>query len=105
MIDQYPDSVVVTIAASASQSASGVWTSGATAAYTLECRAEANNAGRQVAGADGVMIDYAFQLFCPEMTTIIPVGSNVVLTSLLNGVIYGKVRMAFNGQLNSRIWL
>jgi len=102
---QYPDSIALTVSASASQNASGIWTEGATAGYTLDCRAEVNGTGRQIAGDDGVLMDYAFQVFLPVMTTIIPRDTDYVLNSLLNGVITGKVKRASNGQLNSRLWL
>ena len=102
---QYPDSIVITTAATGWQNASGVWLSGATGTYTLDCRAEVNGAGRKVAGADGALIDYSFQVFMPVMTVVIPPGSDYVLTALTNGTIRGKVKRASNGQLNSRLWL
>lgn len=102
---QYPDSIALTVSASASMNASGVWTEGASAGYTFDCRAEANGTGRQIAGDDGVLMDYAFQVFMPATTTIIPRDSDYVLSSLLNGIIAGKVKRASNGQLNSRLWL
>ena len=102
---QYPDSIAITISASASQNASGIWTAGATVGYTFNCRAEMNGTGRQVAGDDGKLIDYAFEVYMPRTTTIIPRDSDFVLSTLVNGVITGKVKRASNGQLNSRIWL
>lgn len=104
-MEQYPDSISITVTASASQNASGVWTAGATAGYTFDCRAEANSAGRQITTDDGTLIDYSFQVYMPHTTTIIPRDSDFVLTSLLNGIIRGKVKRAHNGQLNSRLWL
>jgi hypothetical protein len=103
-MEQYPDSIAITVRASASL-ASGVWTAGATAGYTFNCRAEVNGTGRKVPGDDGVLIDYAFDVYIPKTETIIPRDSDYVLTSLLNGIIEGKVKRASNGQLNSRIWL
>ena len=104
-MEQYPDSIVITVAASASQNASGIWTAGASAGYTFDCRAESNSAGRQITADDGTLTDYAFTVYMPATTTIIPSDSDFVLTSLLNGVIRGKVKRASNGQLNSRLWL
>lgn len=104
-MEQYPDSIAITVSASASQNASGIYTAGATAGYILDCRAEVNGTGRKIAGNDGSMIDYAFQVYLPAMTTIIPVDSDYVLSSLLNGIVTGKVKRASNGQLNSRLWL
>jgi hypothetical protein len=105
MIEQYPDSIVITVSASASQNASGIWVSGATSAFTFDCRAEVNSAGRKIPGNDGSLIDYNFNVYLPKMTTIIPVDSDYVLDSLISGIVAGKVKGASNGQLNSRLWL
>jgi hypothetical protein len=102
---QYPDSIVITTAASGSQNASGVWTAGASGTYTFDCRAEVNSAGRRIAGNDGALMDYTFQVFLPVTTVVIPPGSSFVLNALNNGTIRGKVKRASNGQLNSRLWL
>lgn len=105
MVTQYPDSITIVTAASASQNASGVWTAGATASYTFSCRAEVNRLGRKVPGNDGVLVDYSFDVYMPATTTIIPRDSDYVLNSLLNGIVSGKIKGASNGQLNSRLWL
>ena len=102
---QYPDNIVVTTSASGSQNASGIWTAGATTDYTFPCRAEVNGTGKKIVGVDGVLIDYTFSLFMPVTTVVIPDGSDFVLTAFSNGVISGKTKRAFNGQLNSRLWL
>jgi hypothetical protein len=102
---QYPDNIVITTTASGSQNASGIWTAGVATDYTFSCRAEVNGTGKKIAGADGVLTDYSFDVFMPVTTVVIPDGSAFVLTALLNGVISGKVKRASNGQLNSRLWL
>ena len=102
---QYPDSIAITVCASASQNASGFWTEGASAGYTFDCRAEVNGIGRKITGDDGVLMDYSFEVYMPATTVIIPRDSDYILNSLLNGIIAGKVKRASNGQLNSRIWL
>lgn len=105
-MNQYPDSIAITTYASSWQNASsGQWTIGASAGYTFDCRAEANDKGRQVMSDDGKLTDYTFQAYMPPTTTIIPSGSDFVLTSILNGVIRGKVKRGHNGQLNSKLWL
>lgn len=104
-MEQYPDSITITVQASATQNASGYWASGLASSITFDCRAESNSAGRQIPGADGGLIDYAFQVFMPRTTVIIPSGSDCTLTTLLNGVFQGQVKRASNGQLNSRLWL
>ena len=103
-MEQYPDSITVTVAAAPSETG-GVYTAGATTNHTFKCRVEANNAGRKIHAQDGSEIDYAFLLYAPAMTTVIPEGSDYVLTSLKNGTIKGKVKLSFNGQLSSRLWL
>lgn len=105
MITQYPDSITITVSASASQNASGVWSAGATAGYTFDCRAEVNGMGKKIPGNDGSLIDYSFDVYMPKTTTVIPRDSDYTLNSLLNGIITGKVKRASNGQLNSRLWL
>ena len=102
---QYPDSIVVTTAASGAQNASGIWASGVMTSYTFSCRAEVNGTGKKIAGADGSLTDYSFSVFMPVTTVVIPEGSSYVLTALTNGTIRGKVKRASNGQLNSRLWL
>ena len=103
---QYPDSIVITVAGTATQNATtGEWTAGTPTIYTFDCRAEANVAAKKIAGQDGVLIDYVFNCYLPLMSTVIPVGSDFTLNSLSNGVIKGTIKRASNGQLNSRLWL
>jgi hypothetical protein len=102
---QYPDTIVITTLASASMNASGIFSEGASASYIFDCRAEANGTGRKIPGADGQLVDYAFQIFMPRTTTVIPAGSDYVLATLLNDVSSGKIKRASNGQLNSRLWV
>lgn len=105
-MEQYPDSIVITVVTPATQNSTTlVWTAGSTTTYTLKCRAEVNGTGRQIAGRDGSLIDYAFTCYLPKMTIVIPDDSDYVLTALDNGTISGKTKRASNGQLNSRIWL
>jgi hypothetical protein len=104
-MEQYPDSIAITIAASGFQNASGIWTAGSTSNFASVCRAEVNGDGSKIAGTDGGTIDYSFQVFMPITTVVIPDGSDFVLTALTNGTISGKVKRASNGQLNSRLWL
>ncbi len=104
-MEQYPDSIVITVASSGAQNASGVWASGTGTNYTFSCRVEVNGAGRKIAGTDGALIDYSFDVFMPVTTVVISDGSSFVLTALTNGTISGKIKRASNGQLNSRLWL
>lgn len=105
MISQYPDSITITVSASASQNASGVWIAGGSTDYTFDCRAEVNGTGKKIPGVDGSLIDYSFDVYMPSTAIVIPRDSDYVLNSLLNGVISGKVKRASNGQFNSRLWL
>ncbi len=104
-MDQYPDSIVVTVHAASTQNNDGSWTAGASTNYTLKCRAEVNSAARKIAGKDGVLIDYVFNCYLPRMTTVIPIDSEYVLTTFASGIISGTVKQSSNGQLNSRLWL
>jgi hypothetical protein len=106
MVEQYPDSIIITVKIPAVQNEStGLWTEGSSTPYTFQCRAEVNGTGKQIPGNDGSLMDYAFQVYLPLMSTVIPTGSDYVLTAFSNGTISGKVKRASNGQLNSRLWL
>ena len=104
---QYPDSIVLTVITPASQdTTTGIWTEGTTTVLPSKpCRLEPNGTGRQVMGDDGVLRDYAYTCYLPQMTTVVPTGSTYVATTLNNGVISGTVKRPSNGQLNSRLWL
>jgi hypothetical protein len=105
-MQQYPDTIVITITTPPVQDEStGVFTPGSTSTQSYSCRAEVNGTGRQIAGKDGSLIDYAFICYLPKMTTVIPDSVDYVLTTLANGTLTGKVKRASNGQLNSRLWL
>jgi hypothetical protein len=104
-VKQYPDSIAVTVPGALTQATGGNWIEGSPTAYTLDCRVETNTEARKIQGKDGAMVDYLFDCYLPLMSTVIPVGSDYVLTALSNGTISGKVIGAFNGQLNSRLWL
>jgi hypothetical protein len=135
-VEQYPDSIIVRIVEPATQDlVSGNWTAGATTTYTCKCRAEVNGTGRQIAGKDGSLMDYAFTCYLPKIAAIIPDGSQYIIISgaeiTIGGrsitvesafidveddlvsvdvttatvIASGKVKRFSNGQLNSRIWL
>ena len=105
MVTQYPDSVVITVHAAATQDSNGNWVQGSSTAYTFDCRAEANNKGLKIMGDDGKLMEYTFMCYLPQTTTVIPMGASYVLTTENNGVFTGTVKRNFNGQLNSRLWL
>ena len=105
-LTQYPDSIVLTVITPASQdTTTGIWTAGSTSTLTYACRLEPNGTGRQMMGDDGVLRDYAYTCYLPQMTTVVPTGSTYVATTLNNGTISGTVKRPSNGQLNSRLWL
>lgn len=105
-MNQYPDTIVVTVTTTATQNTStGLWTAGSSTVYTFKCRVETNSEAGKIAGADGSMMDYAFTCYLPLMTTVIPFGSNFVLTHANNFTVTGQVKGSSNGMLNSRLWL
>jgi hypothetical protein len=104
-MEQYPDSIVVTVRVAATQDSNGNWVDGSSTNHTFAGRAEPNGTGRKVANDDGILMDFAFIYYMPQMTTVIPTGSTYVLTTLNNGVFAGNVKRPSNGQLNSRLWL
>ena len=101
MIEQYPDSIEITVKTTPTQDGSGNYVSGTNAVYIFDCRAEVNGMGRKIAGQDGKMTDYTFDVYMPLTSTVIPEGSKFTLNSLTKGT----VKRAHNGQLNSRLWL
>ena len=105
MITQYPDTIVITVPTQATQDSNGNWIPGADTIYTFSCRVETNSSGRQVMGDDGVLYDYNFICYLPQMSTVIPRETNYVLTKLNGGIFSGKIKNQSNGQLNSRLWL
>lgn len=101
MVEQYPDSIVITIFVAPTKGTGGIYSEGASASFASDCRAEINSMGRKTPGLDGVLLDYAYNCYMPKTSTVIPFGSKFVL----NGTIEGTVKGASNGQLNSRLWL
>lgn len=92
-MDQYPNSIVITVYAEATQDATGKWTKGATTVYILACRAEANVSGNKIAGDDGVFTDFAYTVYLPKMSTIIPARSDYILTDRPSGVSFGEISL------------
>lgn len=107
MVTQYPDTIVITIQAAPEQNpASGVYeaSTGASTVLTFDCRAEQNEEGKVIPGADGGKIEFAFEVYMPRTSDIIPRGAQYSLSKgsqTYTGVVLG----ASNGQLNSRLWL
>jgi hypothetical protein len=105
-MEQYPDSIVISWKDEPTQSASGDYTEGG---YTIgasgnniySCRAEINTKAQKIIGSDGQLIDFTQMIYMPLITVNIPINADYIL----NGTIFGKVKRASNGQLNSRLWL
>lgn len=104
MVNQYPDSITITVKSPATQSG-GVWTAGSSTNYVYDCRVESNNTGRKIISSSGNLIDYAYKCYMKNIQVIIPLGSSFVLTSLNNGAINGNVKKQNNGQFNTVLWL
>ena len=103
MFEQYPDSIIITV--SSSSETDGIYASGTNTNYTFKGRAEDNGSGRTLTGADGSEISFDFIYYMPATGTIIPEGSDYVLSKINNSTVRGKIKRAVNGQLNSRLWL
>lgn len=104
MVEQYPDSITVTVISEPYQDENGDWISGEETATTYDCRAEANTGGQKIAGVDGMVYDYTFAVYMPRTSDIISQGSTYTLTKG-NATFRGTVKGAINGQFNSRIWV
>jgi hypothetical protein len=101
MVNQYPHTISVTWKGKSTQDANLNWVEGADFSFESECRAEVNSSGKKIAGSDGALVEYSFTVYLPKTETIIPIGANYAL----NGTTVGTVKGAWNGQLNSRIWV
>jgi hypothetical protein len=107
MVNQYPDSITLTVRQEPTQDANGIYQAptGSRTVYTSNCRAEANSQNRKLSGRDGASIDYAFTVYTPPLGAIIPDGTEYSLATLQNGTFTGKIKRAINGQFNSTLWL
>lgn len=107
MVTQYPHALIITWNPTPVLDENGEWASSGEISGNFEsiCRAEPNNdSRRKLTGVDGSTIDFAFTVFMPKSSIVIPYGADVALT-IDGSTITGTVKRAFNGQLNSRIWL
>ena len=105
MVNQYIDSITISVNTAATQNGDGNWVEGSSTDYTFDCRIEPNGQGDKIRGEDGVLMDFDFMCYLPKTTTLITAGSEFTVTSLNNGEITGNIKRASNGQLNSRLWL
>lgn len=124
-MEQYPDIISLTIGGTSQQGTDGTWTVPTKTKYTFNCRAEVNNSGRKIIGADGQYYDYHFACYAPldGLVTILTgateTNSTVGLViadiehseakyELLNTygkTLTGSMKRAHNGQFNARVWL
>lgn len=107
MVKQYPDHIIVTWTGEPIKDrVSGNYTPGEDKTFESDCRIEANTSSRKIQGSDGSMMDYAFDVFMPKASVIIPdFEAEFILTGGSVGELKGKVKRAKNNQMNSRIWL
>ena len=106
MVNQYPDTIVITVKADPVQDPiTGDWAAGSSVDYTFKCRAEKNVGNGTVIGRDGAVIYYSYMVYMPRTSTVIPFDADFALTKADGSTATGKVKGSSNGQLNSRIWL
>jgi hypothetical protein len=103
MVEQYPDSIIITVTTPVQNEETGSFEPGTSVTYTWKCRAEMNGAGRKIAMPDGSLYEYAFSIYLPKKQVIIPFESAYQLTK--GGAEFtGKIKGMTNGQFNSIIW-
>ncbi len=101
MVKQYPHTITVSWKPKATQDENGNWiTPEGDSVFESVCRAEPNGKGQILRGTDGSEIYFAYTVYMPKTSVIIPKDAKVVI-----GEITGKVKRHENGQLNSRLWL
>lgn len=102
---QYPHTIVVTWITDPIQDPdTGIFTPGEQVSHTFSCRSEANSKADKVSGADGSMLDFAFNLYMPLTDVQIPFGADYSLTDY-TGTFTGKVKRQRIGRFNTRLWL
>ena len=107
MVSQYPDTLIITWEPTPVQDGNGEWepSGGENGRFEGVCRIEPNGKGQKIAGVDGALIDFAFNVFMPKTSYVIPVEANVFITTRNGQSINSTVKRNYNGQLNSRLWL
>lgn len=101
---QYPHTATFTIEVPATQGDGGKWIKGSTSSFLSECRLTPNGQGKTITGADGKAIEFAWTMYAPLMTTVIPEGTKVSVV-MENETVTGVVKRQHIGQLNTRVWL
>jgi len=108
MVEQYPDTIIITVNPALYQDPdTGIYSAatGTPEVKTFGCRAEINGAGRKVTGRDGSSMDYSFVVYLQKTSYTVPFDASYTLNTRDNGQFTGKVLQAHAGQLNTRIWL
>jgi len=105
MIRQYPHTITVTITAASTQDSDGNWVPGSISTLQKECRAEPNGGNGKVVTADGVVIDYAWEVYMPLPAVAIPVGAKVEVHDGATLILSDTVKRYHVGQLNCKLWL
>lgn len=106
MVTQYPHTltaVFTTDAEPAYQDALGNWVipSGTEEVAVFECRAEANDSGREIRGVDGTLVKFGYIIYMPLTEYNFAYGQDVDIV----GMTTGTVKKFHRGQLNCRIWI
>lgn len=107
MITQYPDTITVTWHSEPETiEGTGRRSKGALQTFTSECRCEANAHARKITGPEGVLIDYAYNVYMPKSSVVIPdFTAEFTLTQNDGKILTGNVKRSKNNQFNSQLWL
>ena len=105
MVSQYPDNIVVKIQGQPYQDENNKWVEPTPETFESDCRAEPNSRNAVIKTGDGAEKNYDYNIYMPKTTTILPVGSDVVLTKHDGLLVKTMVKRASNGQFNSRLWV
>lgn len=104
---QYPDTITLTWYSEPEQiEGTGRRSKGALQTFTSECRCKPNSSSGKIQGADGIMIDYRYNIFMPKTDVIIPdFTAEFTLTQEDGKVLTGNVKTSKNNLFNSQLWL
>lgn len=106
MVNQYPDTVLITRKPEFAQNASGNYKpAGEESTFTSECRAEPAGDNPVIKGADGNMVEYSWIVFMPKTSEVFAFGDTVQITKADGSIYKGSLKRPSNGQFNTRLWV
>jgi hypothetical protein len=106
MVEQYPDTAIVTIVYGSTTLQNGDIIPGSTSEKTFKCRQEPAGKGGFIIAADGTQIAFSSTVYAGVNTSEVTEGARVQITNRAGEtVLIGTVKRFSRGQLNCRLWV